>query len=252
MYEIRHAGSKGFGLFAKRRVPRGTRILAESPTITVRSDREIFPKLSRISQDNRDYIRQLSINTVGKPPILGWTEAAWHVGKGSLLNRNRVFSIGEYRTSLAAFRNNSFNIGDGTRAIFRDICRINHSCLPNAQGNFNSAIGSFTIHAVRSIDPEEEITISYLDEHGAVKDIRQAQLYQGYGFECGCLACDTSTPRGQESEDRRRELRKKLVEFAEATSQRAVRDEKGELELLMMLIRMFELDGLAGRELATM
>lgn len=249
MYEVRRAAGKGLGVFATRNIARGTRIVAEKPKFTVASDRDIYPALRELSIKDRAYIAQLSTNPAIKPSLLSWFEPLSHVYRSG---GDRSLAVGEYKRLLAAFRNNSFNIGNETRAIFHDISRINHSCLPNAQGNFNPSIASFTIHAVKPIDANDEISISYLDEHGALKLTRQARLQQDYGFECRCAACDTSTTRGMEGERRRKAFQSKLKAFVDNRAQRKERDLKGELEMLQMLIRLFEQEGLAGRELASM
>ncbi|KAK5170899.1 uncharacterized protein LTR77_004043 [Saxophila tyrrhenica] len=248
MYNIRNAGAKGFGVFATRAIQRGTRILAELPTFTITSDRDLLPAFRRLSLEARKYISELSVNANKKPAILDWSEAAYHVFRGALTTTPRsLFSINEYSTLLAAFRNNCFNIGDDRRAIFHDISRLNHSCVPNAQGNFNTAIDGFAVHATHLIESRQEITISYLAEHGAVRSSRQAKLAQGYGFACGCPVCDGSTVKGAESEERRRVVREQLGVFSEGEQ-----GGREELEMMMSLIEMFEREGLAGRELGTM
>ena len=153
---------------------------------------------------------------------------------------------------LAVFKNNNFDIGSGTQALFRDICRINHSCVPNSQGNFNTSIGSFTIHAVRPIEESEEITISYLDEHGAVRASRQKRLFEGHGFECTCEICDPNMDVGRKSEERRSHLRDRIRAAAERIPLDEKKDMESGLNVLHELIRTFEEDGLAGRELSTM
>ena len=231
---------------------RGTRILAERSIFTVRADRELLPAFKNISAPERAYIRNLSINLATKAPLLRIGEAAWHVTRDAIFRSGGLFSIFEYRDLLAAFRNNNFDIGEDRRAIFNEISRFNHSCVPNAQGNFNTAIRRFTVHAVRAIEREEELSISYLDEHGAVRDARQARLSRHYGFECRCPACDVSVERGRESERRRGVVRERLMAFASGAAERSERDLKAELEMLLELVRMFEVEGLVGRELATM
>jgi hypothetical protein len=245
-------------VFAARSIPKGTRILAERPTFTITSDRDLIPAFKRISSEERTFIKELSRNTTTqKPPILDTGEAIWHLARSAL--SNGLFSVSEYKTLLAAFRNNSFDIGDSRRAIFHDTSRLNHSCLPNAQGNFNTALGAFTIHTVHSVAENEEILISYLDEHGGVRASRQARLLEGYGFVCECPACDTTGSRGQEGERRRKVVRQKLVDFTNEAAKKAIdagkegeRDLKGELGILLELVKMFEKEGLVGRELATM
>jgi hypothetical protein len=252
MYEVKHAAAKGLGVFATKNIPRGTRIFAERPIFSVRNDGELYSAFKGLSEEDKDHIGQLSVNSVKKLTALDSLSAAWRVFRGGISTRSGRASIGDYTHLLAAFRNNNFDVGDNTRAIFRNISRTNHSCVPNSQGNFNTAIGKFTIHAVKAIEPDEEITLSYLDEHGALRDARQARLYDHYGFMCQCPICDISTPRGKESERRRKAFKAKLAEFVEAASNRKERDIKAELQMLQMLINLFEKEGLVGRELASM
>ncbi len=252
MYEVRHAGLKGFGVFATKAISRGTRILAERPTFIIREDSDLYPALTHISEEDRKYVTQLSVHATNKPGAWDWMEASWHVAGRSLSSKPNRPSRAEYQTLLAAFRNNNFDIGGGSRAIFRDICMLNHSCHYNAQGNYNEAIGSLTIHAVKPIDTDDEITISYLVEHGATRDLRQARLHQGYGFECKCPACDLTSTNSEEREAARREVRREVAGLAQSTTQGTEPNTKAELDVVMKLIQMFESEGLVGRELATM
>ena len=250
MYEVRHAGSKGLGVFATRWLCRGTRIMAESPMFAVQSERDVYPATQTMSISDKHWIKQLSVSSDRTPSLLERAQAAVDIAR----TRSRPTSdvVSEHLSLLAAFRNNNFDIGNGTQALFRDACRLNHSCIPNSQANLNSATGRFTIHATRAIEDKEEITISYLDEHGAAKDARQSRLQSGYGFTCDCPACDLITPRGQRGEQRRLQLSKHLGLFATRASLGEDPGDAAELRLLEDVIELFELEGLAGRELATM
>lgn len=75
------------------------------------------------------------------------------------------------------------------------ISQLNHDCLPNCQIAWNAGIGKVTVHAVRDIAKEEELTISYIDGANMTKDSRQEKLNE-WGFQCRCKACaDTETGR---------------------------------------------------------
>ena len=263
MYEIRHAGAKGLGVFATKWIQRGTRIVAERPVFTVKSERDVYLATRDLLPEDRDYLMQLSLNEAARSPHVEWVRAAWHVMRGALTpgaqkeqsGNNARLGLGtitEYMTLLAAFRNNNFDVGNNTQAVFRDISRFNHSCVPNTQGNFNSNLGRFTIHALRPIKEKEEITVSYLELHGATRNVRQALLGKGYGFKCGCPVCDPNTQRGRDGERRRVEMRERLQKYAQEASQREGQDYAAELEMLLEVIGLFEKEGLAGRELGTM
>ncbi|KAG8951727.1 hypothetical protein FRC04_005748 [Tulasnella sp. 424] len=68
---------------------------------------------------------------------------------------------------------------------------FNHSCLPNATASYRYENGSVwqDIRALRDIEANEEITISYIDPASPLSS-RQAALRRTYGFECTCGRCD--------------------------------------------------------------
>ena len=96
------------------------------------------------------------------------------------------------KTPNGVMRTNEF--ADG---LFPRICRINHSCRPNAvQGPVdenNRPLGSCVL-ATRDIEKGEEITVSYSSSRGPdgnpiCREWRQDLLRMQYGFECACEMC---------------------------------------------------------------
>ncbi|KAL2425377.1 hypothetical protein ABEF91_007392 [Exophiala dermatitidis] len=69
---------------------------------------------------------------------------------------------------------------------------LNHSCDPNAYVRFDvsetDTLGSISVHALRDIAKDEEITISYIDTTVPCKR-RQQQLSERYFFTCQCHLC---------------------------------------------------------------
>lgn len=266
MYEIRHAGAKGLGVFATKCIPSGTRIMAEKVLLAVRAENDVFAASRALSQANRKRLMQLSVSPVKRSSVLSWTEAAYHSARQTLYDILSVARrdgeagasvptlqcIADYPNILSIFRNNNFDIGSGTQAVFDQICRHNHACVPNAQGNFNTALGCFTIHAVRPIDADQEIMLSYLVEHGALRESRQRRLRDHYGFICDCPACDAASQKSKDSEQRRRQMQMKLHAHAEEAAEREHPRVETELELMRELIRMYEAEGISGRELSTL
>ncbi|RMY49548.1 hypothetical protein D0865_07420 [Hortaea werneckii] len=266
MYQIRHTAAKGLGVFATRNIPRGTRILAEKPVILVKSERDVYNAFRSLHEQDRNELMQLSVSSQRRSNILGWAEGLWHASQQALSGglvvvhgdgqtKTRlpdINSITEYPAVLNVFRNNNFDIGNGTQAIFKDISRLNHACIPNAQGNFNANLDRFTIHALRPISEDEEITLSYLAEHGASRSARQNRLQSNYGFPCDCPACDTTTERGKLDEEARQRMQSRLHSYAQSVSEQEGPDQITELEIMNHMIEMREEQGLAGRELATM
>lgn len=250
MYTIRAAGLKGLGVFATTHIPRGTRILAEAPLVTVKGEREVYGAITRLPQHDIAFIRALSVNAGNNAmTILDRARAAWNLISTSTLPTPSI--VRDYSALLSAFRNNNFDLGAGVQALFTEISRFNHSCVPSCQGNFNSALGKFTVHATRGIEAGEEMTVSYLGESGvALREERRGRLWRGFGFWCGCGICDEVSNDGG-SEGRRTGMRDRLREFAIGSADSNGRGQV-EVDVLGELIGLFESEGLGGRELGMM
>ncbi|KZC10510.1 PREDICTED: SET and MYND domain-containing protein 5 [Dufourea novaeangliae] len=68
---------------------------------------------------------------------------------------------------------------------------LNHSCVPNAVVEFPFSNNVLVVRAIRDIQPEEEICISYLDECDLERSrhSRQKTLSLLYMFTCRCDKC---------------------------------------------------------------
>ncbi|CAK9807474.1 Histone-lysine N-trimethyltransferase SMYD5 [Anthophora quadrimaculata] len=68
---------------------------------------------------------------------------------------------------------------------------VNHSCVPNAVVEFPYSNNVLVLKAIRNIQPEEEICISYLDECFLERSrhSRQEALSSLYLFHCYCNKC---------------------------------------------------------------
>lgn len=275
MYEVRAAGVKGLGVFATQLISRGTRILSERALLTIphRGDGAgagaVLHGLGALSLLQKGALLALSRGAPRRDvAMLRWGQVAWHrtlAAFGALWPRfdahaptppetpGFALRIGEHVQILAIFRSNAFDIGADRQAVFPRIARINHSCVPNAQGHFHEGLGKLNIHATRDILGGEEVMISYLKETGvALRSQRRAKLLEGYGFDCDCPACDAGSERGREGERRRMEALLRLAEYAEKATERgaAQQDTGGELAMMMAMVKLFERQGLTGRGLA--
>lgn len=109
---------------------------------------------------------------------------------------------------IAKFDGNSFGLDSGG-AIFVRPSRINHSCLPNVEWQWNEASGTFKLVVIRDIELGEELTISYVRAAAwrQTGKVRETQL----SFPCDCPACQHETPYARAS-DRRRALMGRLFD----------------------------------------
>lgn len=286
MYEVRAAGVKGLGVFAKQLIPRGTRIFSERALLTIPHGGEgagagsILESLGPLTLLQRGTLLNLSGGAPSRDvALLRWGQVAWYrtlqafvtlrsrlgaararsvpqngIEDSKIWNSSMALRISEHVQILAIFRSNAFDIGMDRQAIFPRIARINHSCVPNAQGHFHEGLERLNIHATRDILDGEEVMINYLKETGvALRTQRQGKLLEGYGFDCDCPACDINSESGRDGERQRVEGLSKLAKYAqEATESGASsQDTEGELAMMMAMVKLFEKQGLTGRGLSS-
>jgi hypothetical protein len=250
MFRVSQAGPKGFGVFATQPIARGTRIIADRILLSVDNrDKSVLNAAARLSPEDLRGLLSLSMNISKRKSLSYLATAVW----GSRLSTG---SISQSRNLLNIFYNNNFALSgpNEKRAVFLTVARLNHSCIPNAQGNLNAALpgGQFTIHALREIDKGEEITISYLHDELGVRSTRQKWLKEGYGFECACEICiaSGSGQRHEQSHRRRLKIQQMLADFS--AQKGTAQDSSREFILTKAVIEAYEEEGLAGRELASL
>ncbi|KAF4948913.1 hypothetical protein FGADI_9197 [Fusarium gaditjirri] len=184
LFEVRDISGKGRGLIAKADIPAGTRILCEKPLLLAEpmapADLEaaVAAKLKALSKSKQREFLSLHNNFPGKFPFGGIT------------------------------RTNALPCGSGSTVggIYPTICLINHSCLANSHNNWNSEAGHETIHAIRTINAGEEITISY--DKGGPSSVRRPMLKKSFGFDCTCSLCTLPSSELQASDNRRVQIEK--------------------------------------------
>jgi hypothetical protein len=190
-YEIRGIPGKGYGCFALKSIPRGTRILTDSPLL-------IVPMADYMKADIEAAFDALTPARKEAYFTLhsghGQNPADWpsqiHPSVGARdrqrIEEQHAARTGPSATLISIFQTNCMEMGAGA-AVFLHTSRFNHSCVPNACFAWNAGIGKETIHTMRDVAAGEEITISYVDgEHD--KRLRAWEL-RHYGFVCGCEAC---------------------------------------------------------------
>ncbi|KAI8968572.1 hypothetical protein BDF20DRAFT_839663 [Mycotypha africana] len=106
-------------------------------------------------------------------------EQGIHLSVEELVHYLNVFSANNFNIDDI----NMFPIGEGTYPI---ASLFNHSCRPNAVVMFDGAIAA--IHAIEDIQPNSEITISYVDPAHS-RSHRQKALKDKYFFACQCPRC---------------------------------------------------------------
>jgi hypothetical protein len=174
LIEVKETPEKGLGIFAKMQIPRGTRIIAETPLLRATAFsthcvnvQDAFERLSSAKQH-----AYLQLHGYASP---------------TLKKDNNWPSLPELnRKVLAIFAANRWGSD-----VFWLASRFNHSCIPNVHNAYNPTIRMETFHSTRDIEAGEELTISYVSGI-SVRDERQAQL-KSWGFQCSCPACEDTS-----------------------------------------------------------
>ena len=175
LYLLQEVRDKGLGVIAAAKIPKGTRILSESALLRVprstNSKKQVGKALAKAISALNDDQRQ------------------------AFLSLHNAFED-EATQGLGIVRTNALPLGSDAAAggIFLEASRINHACIQNAQNTWNEDLQRLTIHAIRDIDKDEEITIMYLEER-TNRSARQLALQVKFRFTCSCQLCALTGPQ---------------------------------------------------------
>ena len=166
LFEIADIPGKGRGLIASCDIAPGTRILCERPLFIV-------------------------------PPLVPDALEIYLADQMKALPKEDLYHCLSLRNNFRGrhtfggiVRTNGLPCGfvaDADAALYRTLCLINHSCLPNSQHRWDPHLKQEIVHAFRPIRRGEEITIWY-GGSGPTAD-RQAFLLAALGFQCECTMC---------------------------------------------------------------
>ena len=252
MYEVRTSPGKGFGCFATKAIPQGTRILAETPLLSMEDREQLEYEFSKVSSVKRmEYVALYShrgelfykkfehyVEDVGP-------EAQESTDKGREMRAECAWLANIW----SIFETNAWD-AYGLQYVCLDSSRFNNSCVPNAYAGWNNRIKQHTIHAIKNIAKGEEILVNYHIGEGVSREKRKAK-HAFYGFQCDCPACDPETEFGKKSNIRRnlfatyeqqlRNISQKIIE--EGGNQDAI-------DLNEKMIKLLEAEGLTSMKLA--
>ena len=208
-------------MFARGNIQKGIRILAEKPFFSLAKR----PKLSSLDPDAPNNI----------------TKAFDRLPR---IEQRKYMSLSCPKRSdtsfvLSIYEANCYEMGAGT-CICVDAARINHSCIPNAHYSRNNNIKRETVHAMKDIFKDEEITISYCSAIRTPDDLKRD--LEPYVFSCSCPACQPDTFFGSWSQIRRlqmQDLSHQIAYYQNDPS--AARKEYGEYDEMSAICRLVNL-----------
>ncbi|KAL6913625.1 hypothetical protein FSST1_011385 [Fusarium sambucinum] len=169
IFTVQDVPLKGKGLVAATRILKEFRIFTESPLIEVPRE-----------APSHEVLHQIIIGQLAK------LSEAQKKSFYSLLNSHP--DLGQ---EVGIAETNGLCPGPDAKngAIFRTTSRINHSCNPNAQTQWNEDSKTIDVYATEYIEQGQEITITYLGEPLLAYEQRQKKLKDAFNFDCYCRLC---------------------------------------------------------------
>ncbi|KAK6863803.1 hypothetical protein PG995_000331 [Apiospora arundinis] len=150
------APDRGLGLFASQRLSKGLKILSEEPLLIAES-----------RDDMVDDVNQDFNNLLPAQKALLTRCYAGRYDMVPLMTIEHVRaqqSTAAYRLQMIAQLNSHEGAGIGC-ILSPALATINHECIPNTYAYYNHETGLVALHALRDIQPYEELTISYLQDN---------------------------------------------------------------------------------------
>ncbi|KAJ0104022.1 hypothetical protein J7T55_009686 [Diaporthe amygdali] len=145
-YEVRDSKGKGKGVFATRKIPRGTIIMIDHP-IMLKLEPEIDNDV--LSENQRSRLFDHAATQLSDPDQV--LSLAQHEG-----------FTGSQAENAANYNSFQVDLGNATySAVFPRVSRINHACVPNCRAKWAPNTLSQTIWTVQDIQPGDELSISY-------------------------------------------------------------------------------------------
>lgn len=195
--------NKGLGVVALLDFALGDLILEEDPLCVFPSEIMVYAK-----NGDTDDIKNKTIQEVER--LVGnltpeESKAFWDFNDKFSSQPKAVKSVvGIVKTNALPLgaTETEYDANDTTQAgMFFTICRVNHSCVPNASYNWNATLHKETLYAIADIKQGEEITVSYF-MHNPPYEERTKQMRDSFGFVCSCPECKICSEDSVEKEKR--------------------------------------------------
>lgn len=218
---------RGLGLFTTRSIPAYSEILREAPLILLEPTDDLpqlyeqFISLRKPGSDEALQRRYLALSHQEVP------QRDQRLREKLTERGFDAATVEEMVLVASIMQTNAFNVDVGNgmgcnhRALFPQIARINHSCVPNAHVCFypssTSTItatektasslhhhlrrheGRMVVHALRNLREGEEVQIAYFSILLSRPE-RQTKA-QKWGFTCRCPACELPTRHDNDDDD---------------------------------------------------
>jgi len=219
------------GVFATLPIPCGTRLIHESPMITLPQPgdqiNELMEAFYALSSEQQDQIWSLNPCDTSISPLLnhiGTTIAEKIRTLNFILSKpeiNRTHEDLEFLKDIDQLakaseicriaarwhtaRHSLIDLPESERehldehtpitGLFVETARLRHSCIPNCYAHFNPLTNHMAVHATQDISTGQELTLSTIAAVYYTSAMnRRVELKVKYGLACTCPACLTTSP----------------------------------------------------------
>ncbi|KAK7917154.1 hypothetical protein PG985_010762 [Apiospora marii] len=199
LWEVRRIPNKGYGVVATAPIEPGTRLLMEEPlyirSMTDDSIQQQNSIVESLIQSLPDAAQRDAFHALASSFSVLYPELPYY----SIATTNEV--------ALSGAQN-------GASGLFLRWSRFNHACTPSAYWAWNSdgtspkgRAGVLTVHAIRRLNPGDEISISYFENRVMPHEDRERYLAEIYCFACDCALCSLAPgPWRDDVDERLRQL----------------------------------------------
>lgn len=194
-YRIAPIPYKGLGVIASRQIRTGELIIGERPAMILPERMECLhqrtlDQVHFMIFDQMPFVNQLALSALS-------STGDEHPIVSKIWNNEICLELGNTSEQDASPYTYS--------AVYPTISRCNHDCAPNSRWHFDAASFTLNLCAVREIEADEQITVSYI-HHLTPRADRVAKLKEKWGFQCDCTACTWGSSEAQTASDERRTL----------------------------------------------
>ncbi|KAF2402643.1 SET domain-containing protein [Trichodelitschia bisporula] len=174
-YEARTLPGRGIGLIANRTLHRGDHIFSNTPVLLVQES---------ISEDfflkDHGPFHAEAVERLPERSRAAFMNLCGHFGGDPVQD---IINTNSFEVVMFDDEDDvPFNM------VVSEISRLNHACRPNAHYVFDNTTLTHRVHALRTIQPGEELTISYIDPV-LPRAVRLESLKHSWGFKCSCKHC---------------------------------------------------------------
>jgi hypothetical protein len=225
LYTIKPITGKGLGFIAASKISKGTRILLEVPLFE--------------TPDSSEDISSAEIIVLQEVKSLTKDQQRAFFALQNVQRRNKCSPV------LGIAITNMLPLGaSNSGGLFLEASRINHSCQPNAQHAWNDDLGHLTVHALRDIEADREITISYISGVSLGYAERQRHLMGAFSFACVCELCSLPVIARTESDYRLDQIRSIEDEGAATDLDQVLEHPAKSLSQIHRLFELLEEEGI--------